>query len=124
MSGVDTSQGRSSKGFAVLEHDAEAEVDALQKPGDRRPRRVNIAVIEIDRIRRCVSVEEGEEILTESDQTLTAWIENTDDSEALEALQRYLHTLKGGARMAGVLEIGDLGHSIESLLTDLLCACL
>ncbi|MDH3948562.1 MAG: Hpt domain-containing protein [Gammaproteobacteria bacterium] len=64
-----------------------------------------------------IFIEEGEEILTESDQTLTAWIENTDDTEALEALQRYLHTLKGGARMSGVLEIGDLGHSIESLLT-------
>jgi chemosensory pili system protein ChpA (sensor histidine kinase/response regulator) len=64
-----------------------------------------------------IFIEEGEEILTESDQTLTAWIENTDDKEALEALQRYLHTLKGGARMSGVLEIGDLGHSIESLLT-------
>jgi chemosensory pili system protein ChpA (sensor histidine kinase/response regulator) len=64
-----------------------------------------------------IFVEEGEEILEESDQTLSAWTENTDDSEALEALQRHLHTLKGGARMAGVLEIGDLGHSIESMLT-------
>jgi len=35
----------------------------------------------------------------------------------VEALQRQLHTLKGGARMAGVVEIGDLGHAIESLLT-------
>ena len=64
-----------------------------------------------------IFTEEGEEILEESDQTLSQWMENTDDSEALEALQRHLHTLKGGARMAGVLEIGDLGHSIESLLT-------
>ncbi len=64
-----------------------------------------------------IFIEEGEEILEESDQTLSHWIDNTDDSEALEALQRHLHTLKGGARMAGVLEIGDLGHSIESILT-------
>ena len=64
-----------------------------------------------------IFIEEGEEILEESDQTLTGWIEDTNDKEALESLQRYLHTLKGGARMAGVLEIGDLGHSIESLLT-------
>ena len=64
-----------------------------------------------------IFIEEGEEILEESDQALTHWIENTDDADALEALQRHLHTLKGGARMAGVLEIGDLGHSIESMLT-------
>ena len=64
-----------------------------------------------------IFIEEGEEILEESDHTLASWMENTDDSGALEALQRHLHTLKGGARMAGVLEIGDLGHSIESMLT-------
>ncbi|NNF96600.1 MAG: hypothetical protein HKM94_06730, partial [Halobacteria archaeon] len=64
-----------------------------------------------------IFIEEGEEILEESDHILTGWIENTDDMGALEALQRHLHTLKGGARMAGVLEIGDLGHSIESMLT-------
>ena len=34
----------------------------------------------------------------------------------LAGLQRDLHTLKGGARMAGINAIGDLGHSIESLL--------
>ena len=64
-----------------------------------------------------IFIEEGEEILEESDHTLTGWIENTDDMGALEALQRHLHTLKGGARMAGVVEIGDLGHSVESMLT-------
>ena len=64
-----------------------------------------------------IFIEEGEEILEQSDNTLMAWRENPDDREALEALQRQLHTLKGGARMAGVVEIGDLGHNIESLLT-------
>src|SRR5699024_8745023 len=27
-----------------------------------------------------------------------------------------LHTIKGGARMAGLMAIGELGHSMESLL--------
>src|SRR5690606_9136988 len=36
--------------------------------------------------------------------------------EAIIGLQRDLHTLKGGARMAGIATIGDLGHVIESLL--------
>ncbi len=64
-----------------------------------------------------IFIEEGEEILEQSDHTLTAWREQPDDREQVEALQRQLHTLKGGARMAGVIEIGDLGHQIESLLT-------
>src|SRR5690606_37499832 len=36
--------------------------------------------------------------------------------EPIIGLQRDLHTLKGGARMAGIATIGDLGHVIESLL--------
>lgn len=75
-------------------------------------------VREYDEELLAIFVEEGEEILEESDQTLNHWFQNPENMEDLEALQRHLHTLKGGARMAGVLEIGDLGHSIESLLTD------
>jgi chemosensory pili system protein ChpA (sensor histidine kinase/response regulator) len=82
-----------------------------------QPAAVTLAPRDYDEELLEIFVEEGEEILEESDHTLTSWMENTDDAGALEALQRHLHTLKGGARMAGVLEIGDLGHSIESMLT-------
>ncbi len=34
------------------------------------------------------------------------------------ALQRPLHTLKGGARMAGVTAMGDLAHELETLITQ------
>ncbi|MGM0678629.1 MAG: Hpt domain-containing protein, partial [Pseudomonadota bacterium] len=64
-----------------------------------------------------IFIEEGEEILEASDNTLLQWRDDPDNQELIEALQRQLHTLKGGARMAGVSEIGDLGHSIESMLT-------
>lgn len=64
-----------------------------------------------------IFIEEGEEILDECDNTLHQWEKTPDDSELVEALQRQLHTLKGGARMAGISEIGDLGHDIESMLT-------
>ncbi|MDH5394973.1 MAG: Hpt domain-containing protein, partial [Gammaproteobacteria bacterium] len=64
-----------------------------------------------------IFLEEGTEILDESDQTIHDWISNPQDDEYVKALQRQLHTLKGGARMAGISELGDLGHSIESLLT-------
>lgn len=64
-----------------------------------------------------IFIEEGEEILEESDNTLNSWMETPEDNALLEAMQRQLHTLKGGARMAGVVELGDLGHVTESLLT-------
>ena len=37
----------------------------------------------------------------------------------LDALQRDLHTLKGGARMAEVAEVGDLAHELEFLYEGL-----
>src|SRR6185437_15799012 len=32
------------------------------------------------------------------------------------ALKRPLHTLKGGARMAGITAMGDLSHELETLV--------
>ena len=67
-----------------------------------------------------IFLEEGVEILDESDHTLHDWIAAPDNTDFVKALQRQLHTLKGGARMAGVTEIGDLSHSIENMLTALM----
>ena len=64
-----------------------------------------------------IFLEEGTEILDESDQVIHDWISEPEEHKFVEELQRQLHTLKGGARMAGIVELGDLGHSIESLLT-------
>jgi chemosensory pili system protein ChpA (sensor histidine kinase/response regulator) len=64
-----------------------------------------------------IFLEEGIEILDDSDHCIHDWIGDVDNPKHIEALQRYLHTLKGGARMAGITEIGNLSHSIESLLT-------
>lgn len=63
-----------------------------------------------------VFLEEGEEILAASDAALHKWIEAPGDQALMAELQRHLHTLKGGARMAGIAAIGDLSHSLESLL--------
>ncbi|MFV2060474.1 MAG: Hpt domain-containing protein [Gammaproteobacteria bacterium] len=63
-----------------------------------------------------IFLEEGIEILEDSDHCIHDWIADVDNPKHLEALQRYLHTLKGGARMAGITEIGNLSHSLESLL--------
>src|SRR4030095_5999342 len=37
----------------------------------------------------------------------------------LVALKRPLHTLKGGARMAGLTPMGDLSHELETLLMQI-----
>ncbi|WP_313241909.1 Hpt domain-containing protein [Stutzerimonas nitrititolerans] len=68
-----------------------------------------------------IFLEEGFDIIERAGTSLQRWFGNVEDSYELEALQRDLHTLKGGARMADIAEIGDLAHELESLYEGL-CA--
>ena len=63
-----------------------------------------------------IFVEEGIDLLDHADGLLAQLRESPDDRDAVAGLQRDLHTLKGGARMAGLMEIGELGHAMETLL--------
>lgn len=63
-----------------------------------------------------IFVQEGEEILDQTDRSMQRLRESPDDIDAVVEIQRELHTLKGGARMAGMAPIGNLSHAMESLL--------
>ncbi|HWS77107.1 MAG TPA: Hpt domain-containing protein [Thermomonas sp.] len=63
-----------------------------------------------------IFVEEGGDLLDQSDRLLAQLREAPEDREAMVGLQRELHTLKGGARMAGIMPVGELGHAMETLL--------
>jgi len=71
---------------------------------------------EIDQELLEIFLEEGVEILDASEVTLNDWVNDQDNKELVEQLQRELHTLKGGARMANIMPIGDLSHVLESLI--------
>lgn len=60
--------------------------------------------------------EEAREILDDADSTLAKWHAEPADVSHMAGLLRALHTLKGGARIAGVTPVGDLSHALESLL--------
>jgi chemosensory pili system protein ChpA (sensor histidine kinase/response regulator) len=68
-----------------------------------------------------IFVDEANELLEMSDNTLHQWSQQKSDEagaqdyNAVMELQRYLHTLKGGARMAELKEISDLSHEMESM---------
>ena len=64
-----------------------------------------------------IFIEEAGEILDNSANTLRDWAEAPEQREYMDEFQRHLHTLKGGARMVGIESIGNLSHSVESLLT-------
>src|SRR5690606_29536080 len=63
-----------------------------------------------------IFVQEGNDILDHSDSVMAQLRDAPQDRELIVNLQRDLHTLKGGARMAGIGPIGDLTHAMESLL--------
>ena len=66
-----------------------------------------------------IFLEEGFDIIDSAGAALQRWMGDVDNSLELEALQRDLHTLKGGARMAEIREIGDLAHELEFLYEGL-----
>src|SRR3546814_9469230 len=63
-----------------------------------------------------IFVEEAGDLLDHSDGLLAQLRESPTEREALVGLQRDLHTIQGGARMAGIMAVGELGHAMESLL--------
>ena len=66
-----------------------------------------------------IFLEEAVDILDSAGQALQRWLNDPDNAAPLSSLQRDLHTLKGGARMAEVEAIGDLAQELESLYEDL-----
>jgi chemosensory pili system protein ChpA (sensor histidine kinase/response regulator) len=60
--------------------------------------------------------EEATELLDAAQVSLAAWNANRADRQPFAELQRQLHTLKGGARMAGIRPMGDLSHELETLV--------
>jgi len=63
-----------------------------------------------------VFIDEAREILDHADGVLAQWHEDPNDASSVGELQRDLHTLKGGARIAGLVSVGDLSHAIETVL--------
>ncbi|RLA26565.1 MAG: hypothetical protein DRQ63_07920, partial [Gammaproteobacteria bacterium] len=63
--------------------------------------------------------EEAAELLEAADRALSSWKTETDSREQVEELKRHLHTLKGGARMAGIAPMGNLSHELEALIINI-----
>lgn len=66
-----------------------------------------------------IFLEEAGELVESSGESLSIWLQNVDNLIEVQKLQRDLHTLKGGARMAEIAELGDLAHELENLYEGL-----
>ncbi len=66
-----------------------------------------------------IFVEEAKEFTEKIEQHFQEWLDQPDELSLIEGIQRNLHTLKGSARLAGIMPVGDLSHAVESLMTAL-----
>ncbi|WP_024461422.1 Hpt domain-containing protein [Marinimicrobium sp. LS-A18] len=63
-----------------------------------------------------IFLEEADDLMEDIDRALTEWQEDWSNPDLPEELKRSLHTLKGGARLSGITDVGDLAHDFETLL--------
>lgn len=63
--------------------------------------------------------EEAEELLGQLATCLQEWVRHPEDPQAPAGAMRTLHTLKGGARLAGAMRLGELVHRLESRIENL-----
>ena len=63
-----------------------------------------------------IFLEEAEELLESCEHVVNEIKSTPNSTENIQQLQRNMHTLKGGARMAGLTPVGDLTHNLESLV--------
>ncbi|MCC5885718.1 MAG: Hpt domain-containing protein [Gammaproteobacteria bacterium] len=98
------------------------EWDAAEEPTQQEapaiaPYAAEAGVAEADPEILALFQEEAQELTESLDATLGDWQREPDNELHLESLLRDLHTLKGGARMAGLSALGDTAHDLETTLT-------
>jgi chemosensory pili system protein ChpA (sensor histidine kinase/response regulator) len=69
-----------------------------------------------------VFLEEGADLLPQVGQALRTWQRNPSDFSQAHMLQRVLHTVKGSARMAGAMRLGQHAHEIETHIENMVHA--
>jgi len=78
---------------------------------ERRQRRLDD---DIDPELLQIFIDEAQELVPSVGSATRDWRDNPANSALGHALQRVLHTLKGSARMAGAMALGELTHHMET----------
>lgn len=63
-----------------------------------------------------VFMEEAGDLIDELEELIQGWEQAPADRGQAEALKRVLHTFKGGARMAGLMGLGEVAHRFETVI--------
>lgn len=65
-----------------------------------------------------VFLDEADELLAGAEKAWNDWRQGLHSSEALKELRRVFHTLKGGARLTKMQQLGDYVHAAEGELEE------
>lgn len=69
-----------------------------------------------------IFLEEARDLLDGLDTALQNWNEDVGNTVYLDDILRFLHTFKGGARLTGLSQLGDLSHEMETDISEALAA--
>ncbi len=91
---------------------AQAEAAAAPASGGEAPEEA----VDFDPEVAAIFTDEATELIEASERALADWRAQPNSQDLRLGLKRPLHTLKGGARMAGIMPMGDLSHELENLV--------
>jgi len=74
---------------------------------------------DLDRDLLPIFIEEAKEIVPAVSEAVRRWKGAPADHAPAAELQRHLHTLKGSARMTGLMRLGELAHVLEAKINAL-----
>ena len=96
--------------------DAPDASDALGAQADGTPQAAATAhpVDELDAELLPIFIEEAADYLPQIGENLRRWLEAPADRSLQQTLMRHLHTVKGSARMAGAMDLGQRVHEMET----------
>lgn len=95
---------------------AEARASLDKKPTDGE---AELLADDLDSQLLPIFLDEAAELLPKIGASLRQWRSQPNDAEQRRSLQRALHTLKGSARMAGAMRLGEFTHRLETRLLEL-----
>lgn len=103
--------------------DPESQAIAASRPLPVRPALTDPAGLpadELDAALLPVFLEEASDLIQGFENHIHDWRAQPQQSEAAHGLARLLHTFKGGARMAGAMQLGEMTHRVETRLEQAL----
>ena len=107
---------RSDKSLDARIAAAAAAAQAAAAPAAAAEPEVSAEAVDFDPEVAAIFTDEATELIEASERALADWRSQPSSQDLRLGLKRPLHTLKGGARMAGIMAMGDLSHELESLV--------